>query len=592
MRKFTLLFVVLFLGIASFAQEVINVAPDYTNGGALNKAIAENGPNKIYMLEADGYYTLDATIELVRNDPNDWYQIIGETPGEGEYMPVVATGLTAENQPFQNMFTIKADARFKDIFIANQASTGQIANECILIRDKVRFQMDGCVVDPCGRVNMMQGGEFSTGSLISLVNNQFLRQGDPYSPGGGHMLADVFGDTIYIENNSFISTDHTIYAINPDGKVNEFFWFNHNTVVWHDGGLVHNNFQADNQYVNNNLFEDMTTYVQLHSWAAGDPDNGSGAYGTLVKIDTASVEGALEPLPSSRTIMWNRNSVYVSEATKDVLLGHAAKHPGDMSQQLWQYPVIWNEDVPHYFVTEWDVDNKGQAILDASREAKMFNSTDFPNMVEDNTWYDMKPNFVDPRVATHSVDVAEAALWWYYVNNLLDGENSGTQKSQFWDVDGWAGTSAAMYPSVWPRWDGKYTNEVLLTASTGKYPLGDLNAFPEEKAKWEAEKDAIALHILGLNTEQYIRTDVNEQRLGAKESFSMYPNPASDVLTINSKSEIKSLKIYNIAGQLMKAKQINNTMVNLDVSGLSKGIYVVEAEYKEGGTYSSKLVRE
>ena len=65
MRKITLLFVALLVGLGSFAQEVINVAPDYTNGGALNAAIAANGSNKIYMLEADGYYTLTATIELI-----------------------------------------------------------------------------------------------------------------------------------------------------------------------------------------------------------------------------------------------------------------------------------------------------------------------------------------------------------------------------------------------------------------------------------------------------------------------------------------------------------------------------------------------
>jgi len=587
MRKFTSLLVLLFLGIVSFAQDTIRVSPDYINGGALNKAIKENGANKVYVLEANGFYTLTSTIEFLRDslNPAYGYEIVGEIPTGDEYMPVLQTGLTADNTPFTNMFTVKANVTFKNIFIANQTTTGQIGDMAVLIRDKVRFEMDASVVDPVGRKDFINGGDFTTGSDIILTNNQFLRQGDPYSPGGGHMIRNVYADTMFIENNSFISTDHSILAGGDGEKMNKFFWFNHNTVVWHDVGLKWN-YSEPNAYVSNNLFYDLTTYVQLHGWN-GDPDKGNGTYANIMLIDTASVGGGLEPLPSSRTIKWDRNSLFVSDAVKDVLLGHAVNHPTD---ELWLYPVMWNEEVPHYFITDWD--EKGQAILDASREAKMFDSEDFPNFVESNTWYDKNPNFVDSRIETHSVDVAKSALWWYYGAKLLDGTNSGTQKSQFWDVDGWAGTSDAMYPTVWPRWDGAYTNEALLDASTGGYPLGDLNAFPEEKAKWEAEKSAIMETILSLQTVDHILTAVNETKMDVEESFSMYPNPVSDVLTINSKSVIKSLKVYTITGQLMKVKVINDRMVNLDVSGLSKGIYVVEAEYKQGGKFTSKLVKE
>ena len=117
MRKITVLFATIFVGLTGFAQEVINVAPDYNNGGALNAAIAANGPNKIYMLEADGYYTLDATIELLETNPGDWFQIEGAIPGDGQYMPVLQTGLNGENAPFEFMFDVRADVSFKNIFI-------------------------------------------------------------------------------------------------------------------------------------------------------------------------------------------------------------------------------------------------------------------------------------------------------------------------------------------------------------------------------------------------------------------------------------------------------------------------------------------
>jgi hypothetical protein len=252
--------------------------------------------------------------------------------------------------------------------------------------------------------------------------------------------------------------------------------------------------------------------------------------------------------------------------------------------------VLWNDDVPEYFVTDWA--DKGQAILDNSREAKMFGSNDYPNLVENNTWYDKNPNFVDTRIDEFSVDVANSALFWYNLNNLMNGTNPAVQESQFWDVDEWAGTSAAMYPTVWPRWDGSYTNEALLDASTGGYPLGDLNAFPGEKAKWEAEKSAIMETILSLETEDHILTALNETKIGVDESFSMYPNPVSDMVTFESKRMLNSVNIYSITGQLIKTKEINGKKVSMNLSGMAKGVYVIKAEYSDGGSLSRKLIKE
>ena len=592
MRNFTLLFALLLIWGFSSAQDTIRVSPDYTNGGALNKAIAANGPNKVYLLEVNGFYTLTSTIEFLRpeGDPDAYYHIVGEIPKSADdYMPVLQTGLTAENTPFQRMFTIKADVSFKNIFIVNQTTTGELGEYNMYVEDKVNLVVDGCMVDPIGRVSFIHGnGLLSTGTNMYVTNNTLLRQGDEFSPNGGHVFWGVFADTMYIENNSIISTDNNVIAGEEFVYNIKFLWFNHNTVAFHDVRLIEDRF-LPGAYITNNLFYDLSTYVQQHGWAAIDPEHGStGTYPVLATAARATIDGELEPLPSARTHLWNRNALYVSDAVQDEILGIAANNPDE--NQLWQFPVLWNEDVPHYFVTDWD--EKGAAILANSRETKMFGSTDYPNFVEDNTWYDMNPNFVDPRIEEHSKDVASSALFWYRLNKLLGGENPDTQKSQFWDVDGWAGTSAAMYPTVWPRWNGAYTNEAFLNASTAGLPLGDLNAFPEQKAKWEAEKEGIMEHILSLNTGRYILTDVNETSIGVQESFRMYPNPVKDAVTIESKSVMKSLKIYNITGQLMLTKEINYTKINLDLSGLVKGVYVVEAEYKEGGRLTSKLIKK
>ncbi len=597
MRNFTLIFALLLMGIVSYAQDTITVVPDYDNGGALNKAIADNGPNKIYKLEVNGFYTLTSTLELLRpeDDPTAWYEIVGEIPAsEEDYMPVLQTGLTPENLPFYNMFNVTADVSIKNIFIANQTATAEIGNFVMLILDSVRLEMDGCMVDPVGIQGLMNGNEFSIGSNVFVTNNTMLRHGDKFSPNGGHLFWGVITDTTYIENNSFISTDAGLLALLADDMVKniQFLWFNHNTVVYHDVSLIPNE-QVRSTYVTNNLFYDLATYVQQHGWAQfGSSDNATtGCYPTLIRTDTAYVDGQLEPLPSSRINMWNRNLVYVSPAVRDTILGAAANDPTD--NQLWQYPVLWNDEVPHYYVTDWD--SVGQDILDAAREAKMFDSPDFPNFVEDNTWYDVNPGFVDARVEEFSKEVASSAMFWYRLNNLLKGENPAEQYSQFWDVDEWAGTTAAMYPTVWPRWDGAYTNETLLTASTAALPLGDLNAFPDQKAVWELNQEKIAKHILDLKTDQVtdLERPVGVEDMQFSSDVSIYPNPANTFIHIESAIAVKLVSIYSITGSLVH--QVNSGNIgseSIDISELTEGMYIIKLDFVNGATHSSKLTKK
>lgn len=590
MRKILLTFALLAIWGMTNAQDTIRVAPDYTNGGAINKAIEQYGPNKVYLLEVNGFYDLNKTIEFLRpvDKPNAWYEIVGEKPKKtGDFMPIIQTGLTATNAPFDQMFTVKADVTIKNVFIANQAVNGQLGKFTCILRDKVRIKFDGCVVDPVGVTDFINGGDYCKGSEVYLTNNLILRQGDKYSPNGGHTLRDVYADTLYIENNTFISTDNALMSaggVEESKKVN-FVWFNHNTVVFHDVSLL-NSYYLPKTYVTNNLFYDLCTFVQQHGWAALDPDNGkTGTYFSQIKADTAYVNGQLETLPSNRINFWNRNLYFVSKAVQDTLLNAAVSNPS--GNQYWQIPVIWNANVPHYFVTNWAA--KGQTILNASREAKMFNSPNFPYFKEANTIYDVNPNFVDIRIEAFSKEVASSAMYWYRTNKLLAGTNPAIQKSQFWDVDGWAGTSAAMYPTVWPRWNGKYTNPQLLTASNAGLPLGDLNAFPEQKALWEKNKDRIADHIKSMSTEKMSLTGLKSNKIVS--SVRIFPNPMTNYVRIETGSPINNIKIYNANGTVVKEVKATESKVDVNVSDLSRGAYLVEVMFVSGDKFATSVLK-
>jgi len=160
-------------------------------------------------------------------------------------------------------------------------------------------------------------------------------------------------------------------------------------------------------------------------------------------------------------------------------------------------------------------------------------------------------------------------------------------------VDKWAGTPVAEYPQVWPRFDGTYTNATMLTSSIEGLPLGDLNWYPEAKARWMAEKSQIEDHILALNEERYeLAPGVGIQDVSTSAAFSVYPNPANDVLHIASDTELNSARVFDVAGKLVKEIHIGGAFSNaMDISGLDDGVYILEIVTITGESNTSKILK-
>ena len=69
---------------------------------------------------------------------------------------------------------------------------------------------------------------------------------------------------------------------------------------------------------------------------------------------------------------------------------------------------------------------------------------------------------------------------------------------------------------------------------------------------------------------------------------SIYPNPAIDYFTIEMENEVKSVEIYSIQGQ----KVMSATSKNVNVSNLSKGMYLVRIEDENNAVATQKVVIE
>jgi hypothetical protein len=67
--------------------------------------------------------------------------------------------------------------------------------------------------------------------------------------------------------------------------------------------------------------------------------------------------------------------------------------------------------------------------------------------------------------------------------------------------------------------------------------------------------------------------------------FNLYPNPANDVLNINSElEEIKLLSIADLNGRIVKSLEVNQTSSQINVSDLASGTYFVTITSEEGNT--------
>jgi hypothetical protein len=69
-------------------------------------------------------------------------------------------------------------------------------------------------------------------------------------------------------------------------------------------------------------------------------------------------------------------------------------------------------------------------------------------------------------------------------------------------------------------------------------------------------------------------------------NFKIYPNPATDILNIESENELKSVEIYSIQGQ----KVLSSVSKEVTISNLASGIYLVQFTDTENITATQKLI--
>jgi len=74
-------------------------------------------------------------------------------------------------------------------------------------------------------------------------------------------------------------------------------------------------------------------------------------------------------------------------------------------------------------------------------------------------------------------------------------------------------------------------------------------------------------------------------------SLKAYPNPVTDVLNLSYSSEISSVEVYNMLGQVVMTKTLNATQGQVDMTALTSGSYIVKIT-SNGLTKSMKVLKK
>ncbi|MCG8577327.1 MAG: T9SS type A sorting domain-containing protein [Flavobacteriales bacterium] len=126
--------------------------------------------------------------------------------------------------------------------------------------------------------------------------------------------------------------------------------------------------------------------------------------------------------------------------------------------------------------------------------------------------------------------------------------------------------------------------DILITReSFVYYDLDDANPLPIVRHdRVEADLDAGGTYGFQAMYSKDAVTDYVGVEEGETTTLSVYPNPATDVLSISFEGTAQELSIFNAAGQVVYTSTAVQNLETIDVSAFDAGIYMVQIRTENG----------
>ena len=556
------LLIILFMlfSVQSIAQiDTINVPSDVPPGeGNLNDSVTAhigNLSNIVFELEPYGYYVLKDSIVVP----------------EGEHLTIVAPepGSTQETAPPQinlsPMFGFYAkyflivfgDLTLKNIWILyDNADIYQNGATISFIRDLQNVDrqygnFEGVIFD-YSKITQNASGAIcvETNKFVGTFKNCYWKNcvddihrwwgravSFPPVPGVYHI------DSLVFENCTFANLGF-VYSQYKE-QYSDFAKFNHctflNVVVYPlESGWWNKLAVTNSIFVNTYMFGDIPHY------------SGNEPYGGTIRIDSISTFGFVVPFTEQdRRILYANNNYFIEDWLSDWM------ENSPNSQFLREYNRIDEIPIPQPMLSPVTLE--------------FFESNDFPYMNKANLYDSTNPGFVYTPTNLEAIQEFLECMWCCGC-----GSN-------------WAWKPENSFNRLWPmEEDLSYTNQTLLQAGMGHFPLGDLyHWFPDKYLKWKEQEESEHDRInTWLNTGIDPSPDAVEELPGTFPSeYSLsqnYPNPFNPITQIKysvPEGGNVLLKVYNLLGEDIQTlldgeQQAGIYVVTFDGTGLASGMYL------------------
>ncbi|MEX0719573.1 MAG: T9SS type A sorting domain-containing protein [Balneolaceae bacterium] len=297
---------ILFAGNTAIAQRTVEVEPGL---GTLNEAIdsdtTETGervdPNTVYVLERDGYYALEGTIQ------NRGYHLtIVAEDGDGErpqLVPAAGDG-GVSSRPFRP----RGDLTLRGLYVTGEDNTGTLNEDQRIIRvseNNARIIIDDCHLEKDGQTVFRID---NAGNRIFVLNSTLSNIGTTASPDNGRAVDDRGSqiDTLVMENSTFYNLT-SIVLQDFGGEIN-YARVNQNTIVNIGRRGTFEFGQVLELEFTNNIVIDGAFYGQAESEFAEDPN-------FIVRVDSLSPTQVDSLGEASITI--SHNNIYHSSEFLD-----------------------------------------------------------------------------------------------------------------------------------------------------------------------------------------------------------------------------------------------------------------------------------
>ena len=121
--------------------------------------------------------------------------------------------------------------------------------------------------------------------------------------------------------------------------------------------------------------------------------------------------------------------------------------------------------------------------------------------------------------------------------------------------------------------------EIDAQPSTYAGEVQKLKNWVETRLNWLDE------NMLGncINTSSY--------ELAEEKQLKMFPNPASNYITIEASRNLEQLQVYDFTGKIILSENVNSERLTQNISELKPGFYIVKAVFKDGHVISTKLIK-